>query len=82
MAILFQVVMILNIVTSDAVYVLECLRDVLGQGANAPQFFLKNRPAKNIIEIEVVKEGYSCISLENLHEALPFLSDWDIRILI
>lgn len=74
--------MILNIVTSDADYVLESLRDVLGQGANAPQFYLKNRPAKNIVEIEVVKSGYSCISLENLHEALPFLADYDIRILI
>lgn len=82
MAALFKVIMILNIVTSDAVYVLECLRDVLGQGANAPQFYLKNRPAKNIIEIEVIKDGYSCISLENLHEALPFLADYDIRILI
>lgn len=82
MAPLFQVVMILNIVTSDPVYVLECLRNVLGQGVNAPQFFFKNRPAKNIIEILVVKDGYACISLENLHEALPFLADYDIRILI
>lgn len=82
MAPLFQVIMILNIVTSDPNYVLDCLRDELGQGANAPQFFLKNRPARNIIEIEVVKAGYACISLENLHEALPFLADYDIRILI
>ena len=74
--------MILNICTRDADYVLECLRDVLGQGVDAPKFYLKNRPAANIIEIEVVKEGYACISLENLHEALPFLADWDIRILI
>lgn len=82
MAALFQVIMILNIVTSDPVYVLECLRDVLGQGEDAPRFILYNEPAKNIIEILVVKEGYSCISLENLHEALPFLADYDIRILI
>lgn len=74
--------MILNIVTKDADYVLECLRDVLGRGDNAPKFYLKNRPAAKIIEIEVVKEGYACLSLENLHEALPFLADWDIRILI
>ena len=74
--------MVLNIVTSDPVYVLECLRNVLGQGVNAPRFFFKNRPAKNIIEILVVKNGYACISLENLHEALPFLADHDIRILI
>lgn len=79
---LFQVIMILNIVTSDPDYVLECLRNVLGRGVNAPHFSFLNRPSKNIIEILVEKSGYSCISLENLHEALPFLADYDIRIMI
>ena len=74
--------MVLNIVTSDPDYVLECLRNTLGRGAYAPQFFIQNRHAKNIVEILVVKDGYSCISLENIHEALPFLADYDIRILI
>lgn len=74
--------MILNIVTDDAERVLDALRYELGRGANSPRFFFKNRPARNIIEIEVVSDGYACISLENLHEALYFLSDYDIRIII
>lgn len=74
--------MVLNIVSSDPHYVLECLRNTLGQGENAPRFYFMNRPAKNIIEIFVVKDGYACLSLENLHEALPFLADYDIRICI
>lgn len=74
--------MVLNICTSDPDYVLECLRNTLGQGENAPRFYFMNRPAKNIIEIFVVKDGYSWFSLEDLHGALPFLSNRDIRILI
>ena len=74
--------MILNIVTDDVARVLNALRFELGQGVGSPSFYLKNRPAKNIIEIEVVSDGYACISLENLREALHFLEDYNIRILI
>lgn len=74
--------MILNIVTDDVARVLNALRYELGQRAGSPRFYLKNRPARNIIEIEVVSDGYACLSLENLHAALPFLADYDIRILI
>ena len=75
--------MVLNIVTDEPKVILERLRNTLGNGMTKPKFIIKGKPAKNIVEILVYSEQpYACISLENLHEALWPLHDFDIRIIL
>jgi hypothetical protein len=75
--------MVLNIVTDEPTIILERLRSTLGNSPNAPKFLIKGKPAKKIVEILVYSENpYACISLEQLHEALWPLHDFDIRIIL
>lgn len=72
----------LNIVTNHEEYVIDCLVYAFANTAHGVRPYLANRPAKGIIEIEFMADDICCISLESIKEALPFLSDYDIRIVI
>lgn len=72
----------LNIVTNDALRVHDALIDLCENSAQGIKVYLANRPAKGIVEYDFVSSEPACISLENIREALPFIHEWDIRIIV
>ena len=72
----------LNIVTNDAIKVHDALIRAFQNSENGIKVYLANRPAKGIVEYDFISSEPACISLENVKEALPFIHDWDIRIVI
>ena len=72
----------LNIVTNHEDYVMDCLVHAFANTEHGVRPYLANRPAKGIIEVDFVADDICCISLESVKEALPFLSDYDIRLVI
>lgn len=72
----------LNIVTDDAIRVHDALIQAFQHSTQGVKVYLANRPAKGIVEYDVVSDEPACISLESIREALPFKNEWDIRIVI
>ena len=72
----------LNIVTNHEDYVMECLVNAFANTQHGVRPYLANRPAKGIIEVDFVADDICCISLARIKDALHFLSDYDIRLVI
>lgn len=70
----------LNIVTKDPDSVLDALNYAFRSNAYGVRAYLANRPAKGIVEFDIVSDEPACISVENLREILPFLREDEIRI--
>lgn len=72
----------LNIVTDDAIHVHDALIMAFHNSTHGVRVYLANRPAKGIVEYDFVCSEPCCISLESIREALPFIEDFNIRIVI
>lgn len=70
----------LNIVTKDSEGVFYELVNNLAAYHKGMQVYIANRPAKNIVEYDLVMTETTIISLENIREALMEIPDWDIRL--
>ena len=70
----------LNIVTEDAARVLGALNYAFRLNSYGVRAYLANRPAKGIVEFDIVSDEPACLSVENLREILPFLKEDEIRI--
>lgn len=77
---IWRKVMRLNVVTNNADEVLEALNYAFRSNVYGVRAYLANRPAKGIVEFDIVSDEPTCISVENLREILPFLRDDEIRI--
>jgi hypothetical protein len=72
----------LNIVTDDTFCVHDALIKAFNNSTHGVRVYLANRPAKGIVEFDFVSSEPCCISLESIREALPFIEDYNIRIVI
>lgn len=74
--------MILNIVTNTPVSTLNTLRNLFEDEFGNVKVFMKNRPAKNIMEYEIISNQPRVLSLENLLELTDEIEPHNIRILM
>lgn len=70
----------LNIVCNNAAEVVDALNYAFTPSAHGVRAYLANRPAKDIIEIDIVSDVPCCLSIESIKEALPFIAEWNIRV--
>lgn len=80
--IIHQSIMILNIVTNTPVSTLNKLRDLFEDEFGNVKVFMKNRPAKNIMEYEIISNQPRVLSIENFLELTDEIELHNIRILI
>lgn len=74
--------MILNIITKYPVSTLNTLREHLEDNFGSVKVFIKNRPAKDIINYEITSNQPRVLSLETLLELTNEIESWNIRIVI
>lgn len=72
----------INVVTYDALFAHDCLIEAFSNSQHGIRVYLANRPAKGIVEFDLVADDICCIPVESLYEALPHISRHDIRIVI
>ena len=72
----------INVVTEHDTYVHDCLIKAFHNSVHGVRVYLANRPAKGIVEFDFVADDICCISLESIKEALPFIDDYNIRLVI
>lgn len=74
--------MVLNIVTDSPKQVLLSLQYVFEDDRNGVEVSLLQVYGNGIAEFEISSSKPCCISLESLTEALPYINDFNIRILV
>lgn len=72
----------LNVVTDNEYYVHDCLLKAFLDSVHGVRVYLANRPAHGIVEFDFIADELCCISLEAIKEALPFIPDYNIRIVL
>lgn len=77
---IWRKVMRLNVVTDNVDEVLDALNYAFRNNVYGVRAYLANRPADDIIEIDICSDEPACIPISLLREILPFLRDDEIRI--
>ena len=72
----------INVVTNEDYYVHDCLIQAFYGSPHGVRVYLANRPARGIVEYDFMSDEPCCISLESIKEALPFIPDFNIRLVV
>ena len=72
----------LNIVTDDEYRVHSYLMNAFSHSYHGIRVYLANRPAKGIVEFDLVADDRCCITLESIKEALPDIEPWNVRFVV